>query len=186
MKWPLPTALLATLLLVGWVWWRDRSAPESIDPTPAPSGAGVADASIAPLPSPGLSAPSQQATAPQTAHVNVFPSQSWEPPPPPPPRAVAEPPPLPPHLRPSPPSPFRVISLWWGQNDFYVVLGANGEEFPLCATCRDENFQTVGAVLMGNYRIESIRPDRIGIVYLPNGKDEHLSLPGVASAGEPR
>jgi hypothetical protein len=181
MKWPLPTALLATMLLVGGLWWRDRSEPEPVAPSPARSAARIALP-----PAPGLPGPSQHLPAPpQTAQVNVFPSQSWEPPPPPIP-VVVEPAPLPPHLRPSPPSPFRVVSLWWDQNDFYVVLGANGEEFPLCAKCHNVNFQTVGAVLMGNYRIESIRPDGIDIVYLPNGKEEHFSLPGVALAGEPQ
>jgi hypothetical protein len=134
-----------------------QTAPDAA-PVAKPEGreAGPADQRFAALPSrEGIGQPRGE----------FFGSRSWTPPPAPA-RPQAAPVAAPPVVAPAaPPMPYRVAGQVVHDGRAQVVLA------------RDDRVLTVreGDTLDGGYRVESIRADRVTLVYTPLGTEQHLS-----------
>ncbi|MHA6911016.1 hypothetical protein ACQUJS_21820 [Ralstonia pseudosolanacearum] len=90
----------------------------------------------------------------------AFPSRDWAPPPPPPP------PPAPPPKPTAPPLPFVVIGKKWEDGQWQVFLGRNEETFVVKA----------GDTFDGRYRVDSIAPPSMTLIYLPLKARQTLTI----------
>ncbi|APC65911.1 hypothetical protein ACQCP0_22365 [Ralstonia pseudosolanacearum] len=90
----------------------------------------------------------------------AFPSRDWAPPPPPPP------PPAPPPKPMAPPLPFVVIGKKWEDGQWQVFLGRNEETFVVKA----------GDTFDGRYRVDSIVPPSMTLIYLPLKARQTLTI----------
>ncbi|MHA6820348.1 hypothetical protein ACQUKI_02155 [Ralstonia pseudosolanacearum] len=89
----------------------------------------------------------------------AFPSRDWAPPPPPPP-------PAPPPKPTAPPLPFVVIGKKWEDGQWQVFLGRNEETFVVKA----------GDTFDGRYRVDSIAPPSMTLIYLPLKTRQTLTI----------
>ncbi|WP_055326554.1 hypothetical protein [Ralstonia solanacearum] len=90
----------------------------------------------------------------------AFPSRDWAPPPPPPP------PPAPPPKPTAPPLPFVVIGKKWEDGQWQVFLGRNEETFVV----------KTGDTFDGRYRVDSIAPPSMTLIYLPLKARQTLTI----------
>ncbi|MHA6880932.1 hypothetical protein [Ralstonia pseudosolanacearum] len=90
----------------------------------------------------------------------AFPSRDWAPPPPPPP------PPAPPPKPTAPPLPFVVIGKKWEDGQWQVFLERNEETFVVKA----------GDTFDGQYRVDSIAPPSMILIYLPLKTRQTLTI----------
>ncbi|AYB63515.1 hypothetical protein [Ralstonia solanacearum] len=90
----------------------------------------------------------------------AFPSRDWAPPPPPPP------PPAPPPKPTAPPLPFVVIGKKWEDGQWQVSLGRNEEPFVV----------KTGDTFDGRYRVDSIAPPSMTLIYLPLKARQTLTI----------
>ncbi|MDC6180268.1 hypothetical protein C2I33_18315 [Ralstonia solanacearum] len=88
----------------------------------------------------------------------AFPSRDWAPPPPPPPA----PPPKPT----APPLPFVAIGKKWEDGQWQVFLGRNEETFVV----------KTGDTFDGRYRVDSIAPPSMTLIYLPLKARQTLTI----------
>ncbi len=90
----------------------------------------------------------------------AFPSRDWAPPPPPPP------PPAPPPKPTAPPLPFVAIGKKWEDGQWQVFLGRNEETFVV----------KTGDTFDGRYRVDSIAPPSMTLIYLPLKARQTLTI----------
>ena len=155
----LQVLLALTLLIVGFVFWRDRQATiEEAAPVRASatrrlaSTQNVSELAVA-------STISKPAIDNAAATVNLFPPQTWRPPPPPsgPPSA------------PQPPaSPFQVTGEWryLGEQPI-VMLQRGGESYVLCTRCDLPGSIRPGQHIGSDYRVDAIGEHVVKLTYLP-------------------
>ena len=101
----------------------------------------------------------EAAPAEKPAVRDLFSTRSWTPPPPPPPPAVV-PPPV------APPLPFTFLGKKLEGETWEVYLARGEQTF----------VARVGQVLEGEWRIETIAPPTLSVIYVPLGLPQTLSI----------
>jgi hypothetical protein len=100
------------------------------------------------------------------AEDGLFSSTTWEPPPKPAPPAPPPPPPPPPPAPVAPPLPFVYLGKQLSDGQMEVFLAQGNEVLVV----RDQT------VIKNTYRVESIGPQKLSLVYLPLGQVQQLSI----------
>ena len=83
--------------------------------------------------------------------------------------------------------PLRLLGAWWESDQRTLVLGADGGDGIVlaCGACANPRALRVGGLVVGNWRLERIEPDRMVFTYLPLHIEQLLPLDELARKPTP-